>query len=59
MTFGDGESFFYPLVSLDVSAHEVSHGFNRAKLRSDLRKPIWWYERSISLRYGRRSSRIR
>ncbi|MEZ9417725.1 M4 family metallopeptidase, partial [Vibrio sp. 10N.286.49.E1] len=27
MTFGDGESFFYPLVSLDVSAHEVSHGF--------------------------------
>ena len=27
MTFGDGQSFFYPLVSLDVSAHEVSHGF--------------------------------
>jgi vibriolysin len=27
MTFGDGFSFFYPLVSLDVSAHEVSHGF--------------------------------
>jgi Zn-dependent metalloprotease len=27
MTFGDGASFFYPLVSLDVSAHEVSHGF--------------------------------
>ncbi|CAM2787026.1 M4 family metallopeptidase [Moritella viscosa] len=27
MTFGDGESYFYPLVSLDVSAHEVSHGF--------------------------------
>lgn len=27
MTFGDGGSRFYPLVSLDVSAHEVSHGF--------------------------------
>lgn len=27
MHFGDGGSTFYPLVSLDVSAHEVSHGF--------------------------------
>ncbi len=27
MTFGDGASTFYPLVSLDVAAHEVSHGF--------------------------------
>lgn len=27
MTFGDGYSTFYPLVSLDVSSHEVSHGF--------------------------------
>lgn len=27
MTFGDGATQFYPLVSLDVSAHEVSHGF--------------------------------
>lgn len=27
MTFGDGANKFYPLVSLDVSAHEVSHGF--------------------------------
>ncbi len=27
MNFGDGGSTFYPLVSLDVSAHEVSHGF--------------------------------
>ncbi len=27
MTFGDGASTFYPLVSLDVSAHEVSHGY--------------------------------
>ncbi|WP_462159731.1 M4 family metallopeptidase [Pseudoalteromonas sp. GB56] len=26
MSFGDGASYFYPLVSLDVSAHEVSHG---------------------------------
>lgn len=27
MTFGDGASTFYPLVCMDVSAHEVSHGF--------------------------------
>ncbi len=27
MTFGDGYTTFYPLVSLDVVAHEVSHGF--------------------------------
>lgn len=27
MTFGDGQNFFYPLVSLDVVSHEVSHGF--------------------------------
>jgi pseudolysin/vibriolysin len=27
MTFGDGKTYFYPLVSLDVVAHEVSHGF--------------------------------
>jgi Zn-dependent metalloprotease len=26
MTFGDGANRFYPLVSLDVVAHEVSHG---------------------------------
>jgi len=26
MSFGDGASTFFPLVSLDVSAHEVSHG---------------------------------
>ncbi len=27
MTFGDGARTFYPLVGLDVVAHEVSHGF--------------------------------
>ncbi|BDU22790.1 M4 family metallopeptidase [Dyella sp. GSA-30] len=27
MAFGDGQSAFYPLVGLDVIAHEVSHGF--------------------------------
>jgi len=26
MTFGDGASRFYPLTSLDISAHEVAHG---------------------------------
>ncbi len=27
MNFGDGATTFYPLVSMDVSGHEVSHGF--------------------------------
>lgn len=27
MTFGDGYSMFYPLTSLGVAAHEISHGF--------------------------------
>ena len=27
MTFGDGDEMMYPLVSLGVTAHEVSHGF--------------------------------
>ncbi len=27
MTFGDGYTTFYPLVDINVSAHEVSHGF--------------------------------
>ncbi len=27
MHFGDGKDRFYPLVALDVSAHEISHGF--------------------------------
>ncbi len=27
MTFGDGKNLLYPLVSLGVAAHEISHGF--------------------------------
>lgn len=27
MHFGDGDKKFYPLVSLDVSSHEIAHGF--------------------------------
>jgi pseudolysin/vibriolysin len=27
MNFGDGASTFYPLVSLDVTSHEISHGY--------------------------------
>lgn len=27
MTFGDGDGSIHPLVSLDIGAHEVSHGF--------------------------------
>lgn len=26
MNFGDGDSYFYPLLALDVAAHEISHG---------------------------------
>ena len=32
MSYGDGATTFYPLVSLDVTSHEVSHGFTGAKL---------------------------
>jgi vibriolysin len=34
MTFGDGDKKFYPLVSLDVSSHEIAHGFT--EFNSDL-----------------------
>lgn len=27
MTFGDGDTMMYPLVSLGIGAHEISHGF--------------------------------
>ncbi len=27
ITFGDGNTTFYPFVSLDVMAHELGHGF--------------------------------
>lgn len=27
MTFGDGDELMYPLVSLSIGAHEISHGF--------------------------------
>lgn len=27
MFFGDGQNIFYPLTSIDVTAHEISHGF--------------------------------
>ena len=33
MTFGDGGTTFYPLVSLDVASHEVSHGFTEQNSR--------------------------
>ncbi len=29
MTFGDGADIFYPLTSLGVGAHEISHGFTQ------------------------------
>lgn len=29
MTFGDGDTFIYPLVTVDITAHEISHGFTQ------------------------------
>lgn len=33
MTFGDGVKYFYPLTSLGVAAHEISHGFTEQHAR--------------------------
>jgi vibriolysin len=33
MTFGDGTRKYYPLVSLDVAGHEISHGFTEQNSR--------------------------
>lgn len=38
MTFGDGKDFFYPLVVLDVTAHEVSHGFTEFNSNLEYKK---------------------
>ena len=36
MTYGDGATMFYPLVSLDVAGHEMSHGVMSRGSESDL-----------------------
>jgi pseudolysin len=36
MYFGDGETLFYPLTSLGVAAHEISHGFSDQPKNSNL-----------------------
>jgi pseudolysin len=36
MNFGDGDTLFYPLTSLGVAAHEVSHGFTEQPPHSGL-----------------------
>jgi Zn-dependent metalloprotease len=33
MTYGDGGTWFYPLVSLDVAGHELTHGVTYAEAR--------------------------
>ncbi|MFZ9034621.1 MAG: M4 family metallopeptidase [Francisellaceae bacterium] len=43
MTFGDGYSMFYPLVSLDVVSHEISHGFTQQHSN------LYYYNESGSL----------
>ncbi|VVC75422.1 Zinc metalloproteinase [Aquicella siphonis] len=39
MTFGDGGSMFYPLTSVGVTAHEISHGFTETHSGIDGSKP--------------------
>ncbi len=39
MTFGDGDKLFYPLTSMDVTAHEISHGFTELHSNIDYSKP--------------------
>lgn len=39
MTFGDGGGMFYPLTSVGVSAHEISHGFTATHSGIDGSKP--------------------
>ncbi|MDF1645585.1 MAG: M4 family metallopeptidase [Legionellaceae bacterium] len=39
MTFGDGGVRFYPLTSLDITAHEVSHGFTSQHSGLDYSNP--------------------
>lgn len=39
MTFGDGGAMFYPLASLGVSAHEISHGFTAQHSNIDGSEP--------------------
>jgi len=35
MSFGDGSELFYPLVSMDVATHEISHGFTDQHAKLD------------------------
>jgi vibriolysin len=57
MTFGDGASTFYPLVSLDVSGARGLARLHRAELQPDLLGPVRRHERSV-LGHGRRSRRV-
>ena len=53
MYFGDGASTFYPLVGLDVLAHEVSHGFTEQNSGLEYERPVGRHQR-IVLRHRRR-----
>lgn len=39
MTFGDGGAMFYPLTSLGIAAHEISHGFTEQHSGLDSSEP--------------------
>lgn len=39
MTFGDGGAMFYPLTSLGITAHEISHGFTQQHSNLDASEP--------------------
>ena len=48
MSFGDGASTFYPLVSIDVAGHEVSHGYTEQQSNLSLLRPVRRHERGVS-----------
>lgn len=48
MTFGDGGDMFYPLVSLGVGAHEISHGFTQQHSNLNYRRQSGGLNESFS-----------
>jgi len=48
MTFGDGEDVMYPLVSLGIGAHEVSHGFTEQHSNLEYREQSGGINESFS-----------
>lgn len=58
MTFGDGGAMFYPLTSLSIAAHEISHGFtsqhsniNRYELQMAALHEAFSDEAAVTMQY--------